>query len=81
MDSDLRFITPEWIDLLSRPVLRALETKEMFAPEVDDRIESLSATSAELKRYLEQRWRGDSNCAAPVEAAAAPGRQTMEARS
>jgi hypothetical protein len=53
----LRSLTPLY---LARVASFVLETKEMFAGEVEERIEALCVTAERLKPYLESRWLSDS---------------------
>jgi glycosyltransferase involved in cell wall biosynthesis len=50
----LRSLTPLY---LARVASFVNETREMYAPEVEDRIESLCLTFEDLKSYLRARWR------------------------
>jgi hypothetical protein len=80
----LRSLTPLY---LGRVASFVLETREMFAADVEDRIERLCLTFENLKPYLESRWRGGSSPPVPVperqEATAQPkaARDRMEVES
>ncbi len=65
----LRSLTPLY---LARVASFVLETREMFAPEVEDRIEHLCQTFENLKPYLETRWRSEPAAAPPDDSARQP---------
>ena len=51
----LRSLTPLY---LAKVASFVIETREMFAPEVEERIETLCLTAERMKPYLTDRWRG-----------------------
>jgi glucosylglycerate synthase len=53
----LRSLTPLY---LARVASFVVETREMFAAEVEDRIESLCVTFENLKPYLQNRWHSEA---------------------
>ncbi|HZU27498.1 MAG TPA: cell wall biosynthesis glycosyltransferase [Bryobacteraceae bacterium] len=64
----LRSLTPLY---LARTASFVMETREMFAAEVEQRIEALCITTEEMKPYLLARWRGgDAAIRFPPRAAA-----------
>jgi len=70
----LRSLTPLY---LARVASFVIETREMFAPEAEERIEALCMTAEQIKPYLEARWRG--RAFEPARAGPdAPGKQTSE---
>jgi hypothetical protein len=73
----LRSLTPLY---LARVASFVIETREMFAPEVEDRIEHLCQTFENLKPYLETRWRSGPVHAPPGDSVrqTAPGPQTAD---
>ena len=64
----LQSLTPLY---LAKVASFVLETGEMFAQQVEDRIEALCVAFEEAKPYLEQRWRS-AGVAVPGEPAARP---------
>jgi hypothetical protein len=52
----LRSLTPLY---LARTASFVIETRDMFAAQVEERIEALCVTAEQVKPYLIARWRGD----------------------
>ncbi len=71
----LRSLTPLY---LARVASFVVETREMFAAEVENRIENLCLTFENLKPYLRERWRSDPAKNAPV---AGPARERQQSPS
>jgi glycosyltransferase involved in cell wall biosynthesis len=62
----LRSLTPLY---LARVASFVIETREMYADQVEDRIERLCLTFERLKPHLEARWKSESSRGTPAAAA------------
>ena len=73
----LRSLTPLY---LARVASFVIETRDMFAEQVENRIEQLCLTFEQLKPYLESRWgaEADRKSAAEPEIAPSPDARTRD---